>query len=80
VLIFFFRKFKKPIFIFLSGVQLQAEHCLVKVTCTLKNKLSHGANPASDKFLSGADEFIYLQQINFICSIERHGLIFICCR
>jgi hypothetical protein len=37
-------------------------------TITQKNKLSHGANPASDKFLSAADKFIYLQQINFICS------------
>jgi hypothetical protein len=26
---------------------------------TQKNKLSHGANPASDKFLSAADNFIY---------------------
>jgi hypothetical protein len=43
-------------------------------TYTQKNKLSHGANPASDKFLSAADKLylsaadkLYLQQINIIC-------------
>jgi hypothetical protein len=39
-----------------------------KMFHTQKNKLSHGANPASDKFLSAADKFIYLHQIyNIIC-------------
>jgi hypothetical protein len=39
-------------------------HQVYIIPTTQKNKLSLGANPASDKFLSATDKFIYLQQIN----------------